>query len=492
MFRTTMETLMVWDIQTGIIIRNDYTRCYEEILFLGDQGAIVLGQSQNSSCIYGVPRNTLLFKSSEFSAYWVHEGIFQFAINFKRHGKHSINIYELKQTSTPPLHKLSSFPIVPQDGKFAFSPVSFHASFSTKKKIIILDVQSSKFLLCTNVTRSYTQLLGQFSPDGQFFAYRPSNHEICVLQNTPTGYVPWSSLRPRLSVYKFLWSPTSKSILCKCSEAILLLCPGNHSSTLSPDRNEPNNLDRRRYLVAYSTDKTHAVTARQGDSIVTVLDCISGTTQAVIDTNMNIKEIKMIANTIYVVNVHKLVSWHLKPGGVVPGTHKTLHIGGNARALALSHDCSHIAGLQAYNIVFLYSIEAQEILKCFEWEWRPIDLWFSPDGQQLWYSYINHQADTIYYIKLDIARDWVNIIDENIGDNISSWANLFSCGYYLEAGTAWVTNSRGSKILWLPPHWRLQYLWGVKWGDNFMALLSCSHPVPIIIEFQPQYSLSHS
>ena len=184
-----------------------------------------------------------------------------------------INIYELQPTSTPPFHMLSSFSVPYCAGTFSFSPVSFHASFITSARVVILDIQNSKFILDAKVAREGDRLPGQFSPNGCFFACQGSGHEICIWQNTPTTYVLWGILRHRLPVKGFSWSPTSFSILCWANEGIHLL----HPSPLSPDGGEPNNLHKG-HLVAYSPDQTQIAITQQRDSIVTILDSISGTT----------------------------------------------------------------------------------------------------------------------------------------------------------------------------------------------------------------------
>ena len=83
----------------------------------------------------------------------------------------------------------------------------------------------------------------------------------------------------------------------------------------------------------------------------------------------------------------------------------------------------------------------------------------------------------------------------SVGDHLEdewSWVNLFSpYGYHVEMDSGWVTNSRGSKVLWFPPAWRTQKWKEVEWDGKFLALLDGHHPKPIIIEFQPQSVLPH-
>ena len=494
----TGSTLIVWDIQTGVVIRVAESECYGKILSCWDQEIIVIAEEYSSFSIFGRLESMQpfydkvnLLEGSGFGTYWVHKDNLQFAISSKWYGELMIDIYEL-QASTPLCSKLSSFLVPSQEGKFSFSSVSFHASFTADNRVVILDVQDSKILLDTRVAQGYNRNTGQFSPDGCFFACALSNH-IYVWQNTPTGYILWSILRPRLPVQKLLWSPTSKSILCQCMHTILLLCPDSNSS-LSPNWNEPNSQGGE-HLVAYSTNQTHIVMTQKEDTVFTVLNYLSGAIQGVFDTGIKIQEIKMVDNIIYTVNSHELFSWYLEPGGIVPGTHERLYIDAKAQHIILSHDCSYIAfkelgsrvllpGRKSYR-VSLYNIKTRKTQKTLELSQSVTEIRFSPDGQQLWYAG-SESFKGLQVKKFDITENWSSmfVLSENIGGKWS-WTNFFSYGYSVEKKNVWVINSGGSKILWLPPHWRPNSWEKVRWEGNFVALVDGSHPVPIIIKFQP-------
>ena len=488
------STLVVWDIQTGVTMKEAKNDHYGMILFYGDQSIATLVRMQPSIqegnfYLYDTFNGTLLFQDrivpsqgSGFGAHWTHDSALQFATSFERGGRLVINIYELQQILTSPPHKLSSFSVPPQTGRFSFSPISFHASFVTDTKVVILDVQNARLLLHTEVAQ-IVQSSGQFSFDGCFFAYQISEYEIHIWQNTSTGYVPWNSLTSRLSVKEFLWSPTSDSILCWCSGGMLLLHPGNHPDPLSLDK-EPSG-HHGDHVVVCPADCAYIAMAQRGKGVITVIDSLSGTTQWVIDTGMEIQEVKMTNNTLYVVDAHKLVSWYLGAGGSVPGVHETLAIGANARKLTLSYDCTQIAFMREWKTVSLYDIKGQKILKSFEWgEDRPSQIQFSPDGHQLWcVGSLWSSTGGPLVMKLNTAEDWNSIeVISKKAEDYSSWTNIFSPnGYHVGMGTVWVMDYGGRKILWLPPHWRVR----VKWEGNFIASVDHDLPAPIVIEFQP-------
>ena len=481
-----LRLLVVWDIKTGVVILEAKTDHCGKILFYGDQKiAILVERGVQSFYIYDVSNRTLLFQGGSvsqhgtgFGAHWTHEGTLHFATSFERNGKFMINIYKFQPTSIPPLHKLSSFPVPPQEGNFSFSPVSFHASFVTNTKVVILDVQNSKLLLHSEDVQVHNA--GQFSPNGCFFACKISMLKIYVWQNTPTGYVPWRTFTSRLPVLAFLWSPTSDLFLCHCGEEMVLLHPDRHFDPLSSDENKPNYWPES-YSVVHPTDHPYIGIAQQRNGIVTILDSLSATIQWVINTGMEIYDIKMIDNTVYVVDMHKLVSWHFGAGGVVPGVSEALDFGADAQSRALSHDCTQVAFVRE-GVVFLYDVKAQKILKSFKGGGsRPYRIRFSPDGHQLLCVHLNPLMDG-ECVKLDITEDWssMEVTSEHIKGYLS-WYNLFSSGgYYVGMEMKWVINSGDNKILWLPPHWRRR----VRWEGNYLALVDHLHPIPIIIEFQ--------
>jgi hypothetical protein len=174
----------------------------------------------------------------------------------------------------------------------------------------------------------------------------------------------------------------------------------------------------------------------------------------------------------------------------------------------LSHDCSQIAYTSGHdeNILCIYNIQVQ---KALQWKgnisWL-LDIQFSPDGDQLWIVDNNFSGGGLYLKSLRIDGSWdrwsspkgdclkvkhLPSREDHLEDGWS-WVNHFSShGYHVKMDSGWVTSSRGSKLLWLPPVWRTENWKEVRWDGKFLALLGSHHPEPIIIEFQPQSILPH-
>jgi len=425
--------------------------------------------------------------NARLGAHWVYKDVLWFAIEFETNGAPTINICTFQPTSTPPLYIVSSFPVQSSGGKFSFSPISFHASYLTETKIIILNVQDSRILLDAQVDQGHLPP-GQFSPDGHFFACRISAQDITIWQNAPTGYIPWGSLSPRLCPHELLWSPTSTSILCQCLLGILLLQLEHHPSPLSLNRNELDNKEMC-HLVAYSTDPPYIAMTRKKGHVVTVLDLLSGSSQQFINTDIKIRDIKIMDGTVFVVGKYKLACWDLKAGEIPHTSHHlrvdtSLSISGPVDELILSYDCSQIAFTTGVG-VFLYDIKAQRVLKSTKWV-SHTNLQFSTDMCQLLCGKMNYLSGYCL-IRLEMEEDWDSVQATSWGlQDKWSWVNLFSsCGYYVGKGSQWVVDSRGNKLLWLPPNWRALIPEEVRWDGNFLALVGGQYIIPNIIEFQP-------
>ena len=454
-------------------------------MFHGDQRTITHIAPNQHFCVIDVLNGTLLYQGgvvwllgSEIGAYWTHKDTLRFAMSFTNR-KPMISIYELQLASTPPLYVLSSFSVPIQSPHFSFSPISFHASFSTDGKVVVFDLQDSKLLLQVETTQEFPPP-GQFSSDGQLFVCQTSERRMCIWKNTPTGYVPWGSLRPRSSFKEFSWSPTSTSILCWGPEGIQLLCPDNHLSPLIPNEPELSYLPGD-HLVAYSANGTHIAATKQRSDAVTVLNHLHGTPQQFTNTGMQILDIRIVGTTVFAVDMYKLVGWDLEAGGTTHVSHgarrmivnKPLAIDPNAKSLALSHNCSQVAFMVGTD-VFLHDIETWECVfkrEVEDCEHRKIR--FNPAGNLL--GFIGKDAWSFE----NICRPTGKFEDLWWELGLSS-----PHGYKLGSHSEWVTDSRGKKILWLPPNLREMQL-EVKWDGNFMALLSLYLPEPVIVEFQP-------
>ena len=507
----TRWNMFVWDTQTGVIIKHINTVGFGDIFFHRNQRMITLIRLDvyRAFNLYEEPESTqeswdklLSSRHDQGSTYWVHNDSLLVATSSNTEGRPVVNIQELQPTSDPPVLVVESFYIPPQDGVFSFSPASFHGSFVTTNGVTILDVQDSRTLLSTQVTQQLHTQLGHFSPDGCFFACGTSENGICIWANTPSGYIPWSTLQPRLPFNKFSFSPTVTSILTWGPGGIQLLHLGNSASP--PSLNETKPLHQSRvHLVTCSADGKYIATTQQEDGVVTLLDPLFGTPLQSIHVDVQIRDIKIVNNILFVADGCRLFMWNLESGGMVDGTKgvdissvcDTVAVGthmDNVDNFALSDDCSHIA-FTIGSIVFLYNIAAQKTLTHIMGSVVE-GISFSQDGCQLC-VYSDTGYTKLCFPELKAAEDWFSkdVTKFNLADK-ESWVDFFQSphGYYVERMSEWVVNSRDA-LLWLPPNWRTNHGLDMRWCGRFLALVGSHHQEPIIIEFQPQpHSNSHS
>ena len=421
----------------------------------------------------------------QLGAHWTHEDSLQFATSFEIDGHVLIEIRELQQTSHP-LPVVESFHLPLQRGEFSFSSVSFHASFVTKADLVILDVRDLRILLEVKAAQSPFIPPGHFSSDGHFFVCGTEEPRIFVWENGSTGYGPWSNLRPRLLFKGLSFSPTTSSILTWGQQGIQVLNPDNQSAFLSPSE-AGHHHRHHNHLVAYSVDGALTATTRQKDHIIKILDNLSGSPCQLIDTGMEILDIKIVDNTICMASSCGLVWWDLETGGRVHGAqdviNKTTAIDPTVGHLALSHDCSQIAFAVQKTDLYLWREGLPPVrVSLHNYEARAsdeslniINIQSSPNRRGLWLLASTSRTHSIlgsrtryFPVELEIREDQnFRNVTRRSSNSPWPWANLFSCGYRIGVGSKeWVVDPEGRKILWLPPSWRAKNVEDVRWNGN--------------------------
>ena len=523
--------LHVWDVQTGVMIRCVHVHHSGEITFSGNGNQRVVNLLHHHSFskpyqfyIYDALKDTQpkadLVPSFDLRPYahWTRKDTLHFATSFKIDGHVLIEIRELQQTSHP-LPAVESFRVPLHSGGFSFSPVSFHASFVAETDLVILDVRDSRILLEVKAAQSPFIPPGHFSSDGRFFICRTEEPRIFVWENGSTGYGPWSNLRPRLLFKGLSFSPTMSSILTWGPQGIQVLNPGNRSAFLSPNE-AGHHHGRRNHLVAYSADGALTATARHKDHVIKVLDNLSGSPCRLIDTGMEILDIKIVNNAICMASSCGLIWWDLETGERARGAQdiidSTMVIDPTANHLALSHDCSQVAFVVPTTQSYMRLRRAVPPTEVCLWrEGLPptrvdlcepqifdtgdlvpvINIQSSPNQHGLWLlvtiltqSLWDNTPSTLYLpVELEILEDGsVRKVSKRSFGSPWPWVNLFSCGYGICIGSQeWVVDPEGRKVLWLSPSWRAKNVEDVRWDGNFLAFLHGHHPDPIIIQFRP-------
>lgn len=492
---TTDGMLVIWDVQTGILIREIDVGSFGKVVFSGDQ-IIAIDGKDTGHCSYSVLSGIRLGedciglpRGEALGAHWICNGSLRLATKFETSGRLGINIRELHPTSDPSYPVIRTFSIPPRDGEFCFSPASFHAAFFTTTRIDIFNVQSSRVLLHTEVEQLLITL-GCFSPSGSFFACGTADCQIYVWKNGSAGYVPWTTLQPRLPFFGFSFSPTKASILTWGQKGIQLLSLGNPNSFLPPNINNPP--QNKNHLVACSLDGKHIAATQQGEGVITLLDPLLATPLQFATVDDQVFDLRIIGNTVIAVNGFNIFRWDLElgeTGSGVGGARRGVTIEplgtslhpSSIRQLALSNDCSQIGYvLRGRRKVFMFDIKSKQLRKC-ETQTKPIGVHFSPDGHQLW-VFMDKQLSSCDFLQFEVVGDeLVDVTRQGI-----SWVGHQHSpyGYHVGTGFKWVEGPGGRKLLWLPPNWREDNGLGVRWEGSFLVLVNGYHPKPIIIKFQ--------
>ena len=419
-----------------------------------------------SLCTYIPPRYQLQYQNKtelpwkhKLGTYWIYKDTLQFVTNSEIDGNAVINIYELQSASIPPLHLLSSFSALPQFKTFSFSPVSFHVAFVTDEGIIILNIQDSKCLLQAESPWSSET---KFSADGHFFACQTAKHIVSVWQNTPTGYVYWGTFTSQHAFDRFLWSPTSVSIMCWSNIGIQLLQPDNFPIPPPPTSFHP--LWENHYL-----DWSCIGNEEQNGGIATFLGN---------HLDMGNFDVEISNNATFILEILDFAHLHKcqkpKHNARRVTVDEPLVVDTNMRCLTLSHNHSRV--IFKGPEVFLYDAKIRKITYEDKDEWaegtRPLCM------HELWSLKIDddwHIITSMDPIKPTEGLEWRQVLFEP-----SSYK------YHIERGSWWVVDSRGTKLLWLTPAWRTELWYGVRLGGEFLASSgnhNC-HLGPTVIEFK--------
>jgi len=514
-FRTA---IVVWDTRTGFVVKN-LSRFRGEpfvrIEYSGDGGILIAIQGSQAFSTYDgrnheqLCTGTLRPTPRHFpGTLWVQGESILFSTGLITHKQLVIGIHKVRQTSAPSVADVESLPVPVRRGELFFSPARFHVSFVTGTEVVILDARSSEVLLQTEESKPLYKPQGCFSSDGHFFACETLAQEICIWENTPTGYVPRDRLRPRSAFRNFTFSPTVTSIMCWDQEAIQLLDPDVRVSSL-PHESAPHR-QHGDHVVVHSSSGGHTAIARRGQSAVTLFDPRLDAPRRFLDTGMEIQDIKIVGDTILIADTCQLASWRLETGRETITKTVVFDTGvGDVHRLVLSKDCSRIflvtSGPETQGTsrnLFVRNVKTGSILAESTIEFDVDCIGFFPDGCRVWF--VEKHEDVVRDDGPYPYSNWVWEIGKDEGsatsmpERVDEWPAgcpwMPPTEYCVGDGNQWVMDSRSKlPLLWLPPTWRTGKEWDRRWDGNFLTVLG-DRPEPVIIEL-PSPSLplhSHS
>ena len=511
--------VVFWDTQTGIIVKTldgIHGKTFVRIEYSGDGGTINAIQDNQTFHTYhgqnyGKLCSGLLLPPRRLpGALWAERESVRFSTSHKSGRYLVIEVHEIQPTSIPPLRKLESLPVPFRQGKLYFSPACFCASIVAENEVIILDVRSSKVLFEKKTAQpSYKKFQGRFSPDGRFFICEALTQDICMWENESTRFVPKASLRPRSALRSFKFSPNATSILCWNEETIQLLDPDIRFTPPTPHDSALHH-QHGDHIVARSTTNTYIAIARRGQSSVILFDsCSLDTPRRFINAGMEIQDVKIVGETVFVADTYRLASWSLGAGVVARG--ETIEFGTDTEDvdhLALSMDCSRVFFVanepETEGPPYHLSVQDSRTGATLAKSRIGFDvggIGFFPDGHRAWLIEKNQDADQ--GVESDSYGKWVWGIArgedsvETEPERVDEWPAgcpwISPGGYCIVDGGRWVMDSgRKLHLLWLPPDWRTERERDTVWDGDFLTLLG-DRLEPVIIEFFSQpYPLDSS
>jgi WD40 repeat protein len=311
---TSSTAIIIWDIQTGGVLKQDERVFDSESLAWSLDGStigiidiarnvhtyeVVLGKTQNLGRLFsGVEGHSPLYQM------WTHEASFR-AVTVTQYRQLEIQIFEIGRTLVE-FHSFTTDILLPPRSEFSFSPATFHVCIYFFSMLRIFGGRDSNCLLeVKGCFRSNC-----FSPDGCLFAASDSD-SVCFWKCISGCYIPWRELRDTGWAYSSLqFSPTLSSILGLSFDA-LRLCR-LHDLPTTPQTFHPT------FAVLVNSGNRIAV-ARQRESTITLLDIHSQNPPQFVDTGVGITKLTVVGNVLLVIGSGKVVAWLLTEAGLVCG-----------------------------------------------------------------------------------------------------------------------------------------------------------------------------
>ena len=430
--------LVVWDVQTGGVIR--------EIQHSGSQGeqaggiqlvwsldggliCIVFMDFQSDTQVVerynvasGSAHTPIVFQSKSELYLWAHNKSF-WIITMDGEGC-ALNTFEVGHTLT----KVESFPIQLGKQKWglgSFSPTTYHVSLSGDCKLLILDIQKSRSLL----DEKEPFYFHSFSSDGGHFAASSGNNNIHIWKYNSGYYIPWRNFLPEYSdQYELLLSPTSPLILGNF-EGILKLWYWGGPSVASATHSQQ--------LSIFSLSGTFISTANYEESTVTITNTFSKTPSQYIDTGMEITGLVLIGNVLLVMDLDIAMAWLLTEEGLVD------NLLGKRRASW----CDAIWGTPLGD-----SDNVGSLLEGPTWANGPSrnPPSFYGAWDEYWQCCYNYNPDN-WYPFLPIFQGW-HILHNGFMHIAPLEGGEEQPQFVLKRG-GWVTDQEDKHLLWLPIEW---------------------------------------
>jgi len=389
-----------------------------------------------------------------------------------------------------------------------FLPTLCRLAIAFQGKVLVLDVWNSEYLLQYMDTKiDGTKMT--FSSDGHFFACKTAVTEVCLWKETLTGYSLHKIISSSAAHPNPLLSHNGESIIIVSNCHLIQLWPTKcfispPSSILTQAPQHPRN-----FLLDFYSDVMLAVVTTQEENTVTILDLKSGVPRLTIDTSTEVYGLRVIKNTVVVVCDWEVITWSLPTGDCVPGARVGLEDSsqivnlksqevGYVDHTSVSPDSPHMAFIgDSLRWFGIYDAFTGAYMGSF-WAGHGRVMWFPPKRSDVWnFDYMG--AREVWRATGPPASfagpQWMRIVSWGPSSRQNWWAFskdaavgypwALSHGYQVTiAKDWWVLSPDGKRLLMLPPCWR-SVPCNRMWKEQFLALLHCGLPEPVILELNP-------
>ena len=507
--RTPQFAIISWDLQTGGIVsvirhkkRPDLVDHKEFSLVYSADGKVFgfshldvwfYDKNYINISIFDVFTGILLHSHSLdtqikfLKNIWVHGESFQFTTADQT----TITTWEVRPTlGTPPtIVETFSAPCADEVLGQLLSASYQLASFQGAE-FQVWDVRNSRQLLKYRCTSGIQNI--SFSPDGHFLACSIDGSQINIWNESPNGYILHGKILPVARCTRLCFSPNGKSIIAWGDHTIQLWHTEGFITPPSTQAPKQNN----KFALDLSLDRMVAAFAMFRDNIVTVLDLKHGTPQLTIDMGMDVVGLGIIGSGVFVIceerHTTKVVTWDLPSRGCIQnarvshkdssGIVKLTGICGLSRIISASiSPDSNTIGLISSNKTQNLTIWNLSTGECCHYLCGgEYTVQFSPDGCNIWCAQDGGKA-TVWRVGAKSqkpAKRAASIEDPPEGN---PWASPHG---HKVTNDWWILGPDGKRLLLLPVHWRSEPVHR-RWKGQFLALLHCGLPQPVILSVDP-------
>jgi len=531
--------IAIWDIQTGGIVKAIHggEPGYPRSMLYSSDGkmlSVACGKTPYKCTVYTFDttsgeRGCSGELGSEFDpVFWMEKDSIRFASSNRDCDDLYIETWEITSTANGHPTKIDSLHVRHEfdsdNHQVFFSPASLRVAIVSVNSTVIRDARNSNILLEASASRTLGSYAGHFSSDGNLFVCT-EKQEVHIWKATSEGYIPWARFPVRFSTTAggaFVLSPDSGSIV-GWGLGIMEVWKVDHLINPKPS-GQPSDFWGS-HLVAFSTNGTHVAIGRASSSIVTVVNLHSGASELVSEVDLGIVDIKMVDNTVFALRGMEVVSWVTDSGsceeeyseeGRSEEDHSEEERGirragadQSLNVVKMLHDwdldprllddqCRNAISTWA-NIMVLFDADTGARLVYYDAPFRFRDFRFSPDGRQLWVSYV-YTKDDVYEGDVSCLADGeapeegLEIVEDEETEEFTfvplpgdarppdyPWKS--SEGYKIDGvAIQWVLDRDERRLLWLPPHWRTTNEKTWRWNGDFLVLRKGMLPEPVIIQ----------